>query len=110
MKSYLILGIAIMLNSFAHFFLKNGAVIKELSFTKLKYLGGGLGCFGVSVIFYTLALSKLKLSTAFPLSLGFGAVITSLLAAFFLSENMGVFFYVGLMLIMVGTYCITILN
>lgn len=110
MNYYLFLLLAIFLNSFAHFFLKKGAIIQAIVLEKVVFMSSGLLCFGVSVIFYAIALTKLKLTVAFPLSLGIGAIITSVLAAYFLSEKLGLFFFVGLVLIAFGTYCITVLN
>lgn len=108
--SYLYLFFAIILNSGAHFLLKSGAMIDELKTQKIMYLIGGLSFFGISVIFYFLALSKLKLSIAFPLSLGIGSIITAFLAAYFLNEKLTINFYIGLLFILLGTYFIAVLN
>ncbi len=101
------LSIAIILNSFAHFMIKNSSLIVEISRKKVIFFLVGASCFGSSLIFYTVALSKIRLTTAFPLSLGFGAILTTFLAAMFLHEKVDLTFFIGLALVIGGACIIT---
>ncbi|MBN1531769.1 MAG: EamA family transporter [Spirochaetes bacterium] len=107
MNHWIFLGIAIVLNSCAHFTIKYTSLIEEINQRKIMLFMLGAGCFGVSLIFYTLALSKLKLTIAFPLSLGIGAIITTTLAVFFLNERISFLYALGLVLIIAGVYIIS---
>ncbi len=101
------LGVAIMLNSVAHFMIKNSSLIIEISTRKIMFFLIGASCFGTSLIFYTIALSKIRLTVAFPLSLGFGAILTTILAVLFLNEKIGLPYIIGLALVISGAYLVT---
>ncbi len=101
------LGVAIVLNSVAHFMIKNSSLIIEISTRKILFFLIGAGCFGTSLIFYTIALAKIRLTVAFPMSLGFGAILTTILAVIFLNEKTGPTYFIGLALVISGAYLVT---
>jgi len=91
----------------AHFSIKNSAMVTEVNIKKILFFGLGGLSFGISLIFYTVALEKINLSVAFPLSLGIGTVLTTVLAVVFLKETLSFPFVIGLTLIVGGAFLIT---
>lgn len=105
--SYVFLCIAILFNSLAHFTIKNSAIIADYSSKKIFLFFLGAFFFGVSLIFYMIALSKINLSIAFPISLGLGTILTTILAYCFLNESISIHFLIGVAMILLGTFVIT---
>jgi len=66
-----------------------------------KYLMLGLVFYGVSTILWFNVLSKMKLSVAYPM-ISMGYVFTTILAFFFLKEEIGLNQIGGLCLIIAG--------
>lgn len=113
MDKYFLAGSSIILSSIAQLLLKKGAdltsKIENGGFISLflnKFTFIGLCCYGVGALLWIRALSKMNLSVAYPL-VSLSYVITTILAYFFLSEKIGSYQIIGLILIIGGTVFIT---
>lgn len=116
--NFMIVLLSVLLNAAAQIFLKKGSsVLAEISlqenligsFVKIIsdwYILGGLACYGFSVAVWIFALSRVDVSTAYPmLSIGF---IVSVLAAYiFLGESLSLLKIVGIIFITLGVLIIS---
>lgn len=66
----------------------------------------GLVCFASNVLFYTYALSGIKISIAYPIMVSGGFVIIAIVAWFYLGETLATGQWVGVILILVGVYLV----
>lgn len=104
---------SVIFNVIGQFLLKSGVmkaglnvisamtVIKTI-FTPLVLFG--FVCYGISSIFWIMALSKNDLSFAYPLLLSLGLVLIVLISWVFLKEQMTLERIAGIMLVAIGVY------
>lgn len=108
----LLITISCFLNTAAQIFLKMGvsrvnfSLSESLNFLLNPYIGGGICCYGLSLVFWLLALSKVDLSYGVPL-LSLSYVLTALAGAYFFQESLGAWRLLGMVLIMGGIYCVS---
>lgn len=111
MKSYYItILLSVSLGAVAQLFLKLsskdmnsivGIIPKYKSLLMVPYFWGGLICYGLSLLFWLDALSKMELSRAYPL-VSLGYIASLLLGYFFLEESITLNKVIGILLIMSG--------
>ena len=66
----------------------------------------GLTCFAFNVLFYTYALSGIKISIAYPIMVSGGFVIIAIVAWMYLGETLAWGQWVGILFIMLGVYLV----
>jgi multidrug transporter EmrE-like cation transporter len=109
-----LIAISVVLNTLAQILLKQGVgkVGGETLWMWVwgcghtPFIWGGVACYGTSLLFWLLALTKVEMSYGVPL-LSLGYVLTTLAGALFFKEGLSVWRLVGLGLIMGGIYCVT---
>ncbi|MGJ8454390.1 DMT family transporter [Pseudothermotoga sp. U03pept] len=115
MREILLLITAIIANALANVFVKVGAPSLEtkgfkqllLSTVKNVYIWLGLFCFGLAFIFYTMVLTKAKLSVAYPVMTSAGFVIVSLFSYFLFKETFSLWKILGILIIAIGIWIIS---
>ncbi len=115
---YVFLTIALLLNATANILLK----LASEGLNELKGLGlmemlprlltnyrliVGLSFFALNVIFYIVALNRLKLSVAYPIMMAGGIVIITVFSALYLKEALNLLQYGGIALIAGGIILVT---
>lgn len=70
-----------------------------------NYVWVGLSLYGISTIFWLVALSKLDLSYMYPM-ISLGYILTTIFAYGFLHENIGLYRWTGILLIIGGVILI----
>lgn len=113
---YIFLLLALILNAVANILLKIGSdkiyLFKEQNF--LSALTGnwvsilGIVCFASNVLFYSVALSKLPLSFAYPIMVGGGFLIISIFSLLYLHESISYLQITGMLLVLFGVTLISI--
>ena len=88
----------VCLNAIAQLLLKLGANQGGLNL----YFISGIASYGFSTVVYTLLLSRLNLSVAYPLVIGLTILATTLLGAFVLQEKVSSTQWVGVGLMISG--------
>ena len=116
-SKYIPLILTVVFNSLAHILLKTNALqsdsLSEFSIFGIKstylqpFFIAGLGCFGVSVLFYNQALSKFNLSYAFPLLNSAAYVVVLILAVTLLKETLSLKQIIGALTILIGIWLIS---
>ena len=81
----------------------SAAVPTALHLAGQPWLWLGLVCYGVSVVIWILALSRVDVSIAYPM-LSLGYVVNALVAWTWLGEDMNLAKVAGIGIIMVGVY------
>jgi small multidrug resistance pump len=107
---YLLLVVAMTLNAAANILLKIGAMrLGDFQAPGLigrlatdYYLLAGLFLFGLNVVFYFVALTRLNLSVAYPIMVAGGIVIVVLVSVFALQEVVTPLQAWGLALLVLG--------
>lgn len=66
----------------------------------------GLFFYGISAVFWIIALSKVELSVAYPM-LSIGYILIILISYFFLKEPLGIYKIIGTLLIICGIYFVS---
>ena len=107
---YVFLTIALVLNAGANILLKFGsqqfAVLREVGIVRAVvenyFLLGGLALFALNVLFYTLALSRIPLSLAYPAMVIGGLLIVTTGSVLYLGESLTLLQAGGLSLIILG--------
>lgn len=102
-----------LLNTFAQVLLKTGLnKIPDLPFwtwalrcAQNFFIGGGIACYGISLILWLLALKKVDISYGVPL-LSLSYVLTTLAGIVFFKEPLSVLRIMGVILILGGIYCV----
>ncbi len=100
--------VAVTLESFGHLFMKCGATdstAQSISVIKLKkdvWVALGLGLLAIEVGVYTVALHRIDVSIAFPLS-SLSFVGIALLSTLFLGESVAEKRWIGIGLIILGS-------
>jgi multidrug transporter EmrE-like cation transporter len=109
--------IALLTNSLANIFVKLGASsyretgsFSSFFFHCLKnfYIWLGLLFFGLSFVFYSLSLTKTKLSTAYPIMTGAGFIIVTAASILLFKENISFLKIVGILLIATGIWLVSV--
>lgn len=116
--NFLIILSSVLLNAAAQIFLKKGSTALTLSSPDSTlihvflntlsnwFIWGGLACYGFSVAIWVLALSRVEVSTAYPM-LSIGFIVSTLAAWFFLGESLGPLKITGIILITIGVLIIS---
>lgn len=114
--SFCLILTGVMLNAVAQLALK--ASVKELGAIGLSlsssstaflrmagepFLWGGLTCYGVSVVVWILALSRVDVSIAYPM-LSMGYVVNALAAWYLFGEAMNPSRLIGIGIVLLGVY------
>jgi multidrug transporter EmrE-like cation transporter len=107
---YLFLTLALLFNATANILLKVGATrlgpLDEPGLVSRVagdlYLLAGVVLFALNVILYTVALTRLDLSVAYPIMVAGGIVIVVSVSALFLRESVTMAQSVGLVLLVLG--------
>ena len=114
-----ILVTAIVFNAGANILLKLGMQnAPEISQVGLKgmlinsitslYVWLGLFSFGIAFVFYSVVLSKMKLSVAYPIMTSAGFAIVTVFAVFLFDERLSWLKTTGLVVIAVGIWLVSI--
>jgi multidrug transporter EmrE-like cation transporter len=114
--SLVLLGV--LLNAAAQLLLKAGTLrVGEFAFTldnvlpvgarlaASPHIAAGLACYGVSVVVWILALSRVPVSIAYPM-LSLGYIVNALAAWYLFGESLGMQKLVGIGFIVVGVYLV----
>ncbi len=117
MRQFLVLTIAIVTNALANVFVKMGASsfseekFPELFIHYLKniYIWLGLFCFGLGFVFYSMLLTKAKLSVAYPIMTSAVFVIVSILSSILFKESFSVYRIAGIVIIAIGIWMVSTL-
>ncbi|MEJ5228900.1 MAG: SMR family transporter [Pseudothermotoga sp.] len=115
MREILLLITAIVANALANVLVKVGALSLEtkgfrqllMSAARNVYIWLGLICFGLAFIFYTMVLTKAKLSVAYPIMTSAGFVIVSLFSYFLFKENFSFWKILGILIIAIGIWIVS---
>ena len=109
---YIFLTIALVANAMANIFIKLGAqqfsgglselAVRPWMFVVNIYLLSGLIFFGVALVFYTVVLSKLNLSVAYPIMTSLGFLIVIGFSVWGLDESLFWWQWLGIAMIMAG--------
>lgn len=115
MQGYVVLGVAIVLNATANILIKvgmrripEGAKPPTLLISALSQpaFWGGIGLFGLALAAYSLVLSRLNLSIAYPLMVSLGLIIVVLVSYFLLKESIAMIQILGFVLIVAGVWMV----
>lgn len=118
-KLYGLLFSAVILNALANIVLKwamrgETGVIEQGAVEALKSLGTnywawvGIALFGLAFIVYSMVLSKINLSIAYPVMTSLGLVIISLVSMLAFREIITTLQWLGLFLIIVGVWLVSV--
>ncbi|MGD0152993.1 MAG: hypothetical protein ABSC17_04405 [Thermacetogeniaceae bacterium] len=116
LAAYLLLAICMLLNALANFLIKLamrgqqfqldlahlGETLKQLAINPV--LWGGVACFGLALVGYSIVLSRMNLSTAYPAMAGGGFLLVFLLSALYLREAITVTQAGGAFFIVLGMW------
>lgn len=115
MKSgYPILALSIGFNAMANILIKvamkrighsSGIGLMQRALREPAFLFGIL-CFGLALIAYSMVLSRLNLSIAYPLNVSLGLIIVVLTSALFLKESITLLQLGGFFLIIAGVWLV----
>jgi multidrug transporter EmrE-like cation transporter len=93
-------------NSVGHFeFSAANAIPIGLKVATEPHILGGLACYGISVIVWIMALSRVEVSVAYPM-LSIGYVVNAVAAYFLFGEAVTVQRLVGIGIIILGVYVV----
>jgi len=115
MQGYLILGMAIVFNASANILIKIGMrripEQSERSHIVMAALSqpafwGGICLFGLALVAYSVVLSRLNLSIAYPIMVSLGLIIVVLVSYFLLKEPITVIQILGFVLIIAGVWMV----
>ncbi len=111
MREYIFLILALLLNASANILIKLAASKTEglqagIGGVLTTYLSpwfiGGIVCFGLNLLAYTLALKVIPLVVAYPIMVGTGYLIMVFVARGFLGESLTWIQGIGAVLILIG--------
>ena len=115
MQGYIILGVAIILNATANSLIKvsmlRASAAKDGSHVLFAALSQptfwvGVVSFGLALAAYSLVLSKLNLSIAYPIMVSTGLVIITLISYFYLNESISLIQIFGFIFIIAGVWMV----
>jgi multidrug transporter EmrE-like cation transporter len=103
--SFILAGV--LLNAAAQLLLKAGTNAQPLGIGLAlePHILGGLACYGVSVVVWVVALSKVPVSIAYPM-LSIGYVVNALAAHYLLGEGLSAMRMTGIGVIIVGVFLV----
>ncbi len=116
MKIYSVLVLAILFNAGANILIKiamqkspvlieQGTIMGSmLQAVRNPWLLLGVSCFGLALVAYSVVLSKINLSIAYPVMTGAGFLIVFLVSAFYLKEQISYIHMLGAVLILAGVW------
>jgi multidrug transporter EmrE-like cation transporter len=116
LKTVIIFAFAIICNSSANIFLKAGMLRIEQGGTLVQTITRaarqplvwvGVTSFALALMFYSVVLSKINLSIAYPLMVSLGLIIVILASYFFLTESISIVQIVGFILIIAGVWLVS---
>jgi len=118
LTSFALILIGVLLNAAAQLLLKAGTTRIgefEFSFVNIVPIGlkvatqwpiiAGLGCYGVSVVIWILALSRVPVSVAYPM-LSIGYVVNAFAAYYLFGESVNAQKLLGIGFIIIGVYLV----
>ncbi|MGE5422383.1 MAG: DMT family transporter [Ignavibacteriales bacterium] len=114
---YLLLALAIVFNALANIVLKwamrGQAGVNETGASIIKGLltnywaWGGIALFGLAFVLYSVVLTKINLSIAYPVMTSMGLVIISIVSVLTFKEVITSWQLVGLVLIIAGVWLVS---
>jgi multidrug transporter EmrE-like cation transporter len=112
--NWVILGMAIFLNSTANILIKVGVMDRPLKpglttivrIVLAPAVIGGIICFALALVAYGYVLSKVNLSIAYPLMTSIGFVIVIVASSLFLKESISSIQIFGFFLILSGVWVV----
>ncbi|MFZ5596412.1 MAG: DMT family transporter [Bacillota bacterium] len=116
MRTYIILSIAILLNAGANIMIKaamkkspiileQGAILQAFAQAiKNPHLIAGVALFGLALAAYSVVLSRINLSVAYPIMTGAGFLLVFLVSALYFKENITAVHILGSTLILMGVW------
>lgn len=117
--SFLLILTGVLLNAAAQLLLKAGTnAIGTFSFSMDNVLPigwkiatqppiiGGLACYGISVVVWIMALSRVEVSVAYPM-LSIGYVVNAFAAWYLFGENLSFLRLLGIGIIILGVYIVS---
>ncbi|MHB1300237.1 MAG: SMR family transporter [Burkholderiales bacterium] len=117
--SFLLILTGVLLNAAAQLLLKAGTnAVGTFAFSKGNILPigwqiatqppiiGGLACYGISVIVWIMALSRVEVSIAYPM-LSIGYVVNAFAAWYLFGENLSITRLFGIGIIILGVYVVS---
>ena len=116
LKYYIFLAVALVLNAVANILMKAGMLNAPAELTPKAQLTHyvtswpvivGVCLFGLNVIAYTQALSRIPLSVAYPLMTSLGFLIVVAGSAYFFKEHISAIQIAGFALIITGVILVT---
>lgn len=118
---YWLLGLAVLFNSLANIVIKwamrgesqlfaEGLVAALKSLATNYWAWGGIALFGLAFILYSLVLTKVNLSIAYPVMTSLGLVIISLVSLLVFKEVITSTQVGGLLLIIIGVWLVSLGN
>ncbi len=116
MKWYLFLAAAVIFNGTANVLMKAGMKNAPETLNAGSLIGhylrsipvmAGLVLFALNVLLYTQALTKIPLSTAYPLMVSLSGVIVIVGSSVLFKENISFIQWLGFALIIGGVFCVT---
>ncbi len=118
LTSFSLILAGVLLNAAAQLLLKAGTTRIgefEFSFNNIVPIGmkvatqwpiiAGLGCYGISVVVWILALSRVPVSIAYPM-LSIGYVVNAFAAYYLFGESLGAQKLLGIGFILIGIYLV----
>jgi multidrug transporter EmrE-like cation transporter len=112
---YVFLTVALTLNATANLLMKMGADrIDALGAPGMlrgiltnQYLVGGIVLFGLNIVFYVAALTRMNLSIAYPVMMAGGVLIVVAVSVLYFRESLTLAQVAGILLLMVGLVLVT---
>ena len=116
LKIIIIFALAIICNSSANVLLKvgmkrvgdSGTLIQTITSAATEpFVWAGVTSFVLALVFYSVVLSKINLSIAYPLMVSLGLIIVILASYFWLAETIKIAQIVGFLLIIAGVWLVS---
>jgi len=100
----ILISITALCNTLAQTLLKFGSGQNPLNL----YVLGGITAYVLSTGFYIFILGKFSLSAAYPITTGLSVLLTALVGIFFFRELVSGTYWLGMGLILVGIFMVTL--
>ena len=114
-RTYVVLGISIMLNAAANILMKAGALKPKennqvldvfINMATNPCILGGICCFALGLAAYNYALIKMNLSVAYPVNTSVGYIIVVLASWILFKENLSLMQITGIFVISAGVWMV----
>jgi multidrug transporter EmrE-like cation transporter len=107
LSSFAIIVVGVLLNAAAQLLLKAGTNAAPLNIALAiePHVLGGLACYGISVVVWVVALSRVPVSIAYPM-LSIGYVVNALAAWYLLGEALNGMRWAGIATILAGVFLV----